>query len=961
MVNVSDALASSFKTGFIDKEHPSGGLFESQLIMNDDDKTPMLSNVLLEQLTSCNSFTFQIAFITENGLALLKSKLRDLKNKGIEGRLLTSNYLMFNKPSMFKQLLKIENVEVKITDQPGFHAKGYLFEFESHSSLIIGSSNLTAGAMKVNRELNVLFHSTHDGKIVEKFASAFEAEWKLAVPLSTTWIKSYQEQWENGTGESSQLLGMAPHEIEQSIHGASVVPNTMQREALENLQQLRMDGKRKAILISATGTGKTYLSAFDVKAFNPKRCLYVAHREQILVRSMESFKRVLGCEDEDFGLLSGNSKETSQRFLFSTVQSLVLEKNLKNFSPNDFDYIIIDEVHRAGAPSYQRLFSHFQPEFMLGMSATPERTDGFNIFELFDHNIAYEIRLQRALDEHLLVPFHYYGLKDYEFDGELMDDQRTLSQIEHQERMKYVIENIEYFGHCGDVLKGLVFCRSKKEGAIIAQILTSNGYPSVFLSGEDPQELRLDQIKKLENGALRYLVTVDIFNEGIDIPSVNQVVMLRQTESSIIFIQQLGRGLRLDAGKDYLVVIDFIGNYKNNFMIPQALSGDRTQNKDALRKFVSDSAYLSGLSSVNFEEVVKEQIYQSINKAALGSLRDMKDAYRQLKQRLNRIPFPTDFVNHHSIDPQLITHKLTYSAFLRTNGEEDFDFSEYQESFLDFFGKELLNGLRPHEYELLDSLFDKGNISVEGEIERLEGLGYTNVRRSMNSALRVLKLDFFSSKTRQKYDQHGLFVSQEIDSFELTPQMVGALESHRFSSLCRDLVKCARLNHIAINSKDALVPYRKYGRKDVCRLLNWHLDETSTIYGYRTKHNTCPIFITYHKKDDIEESVKYGDELLDQHTLRWFSRSRRTLETNEVKEILNHQRLGVDVHVFMKKDDDEGSLFYYFGQADVLPETAKEESMKDKNGKDVSVVTMNMSFHQPVPMNVFEYFHKNSV
>ena len=955
MSDVTNQLESSFITGFIDKQHHSGGSYQSQLIMNDIERTPMLSNVILEQLSHCTSFTFQIAFITGGGLALLKSKLRDLKNKGVEGRLLTSDYLHFNRPKMFRELLKIDNLEVKISHQTGFHAKGYMFDFSEHKSLIIGSSNLTATALKTNRELNVLFHSTHDGMVVDKFENTFESNWDAATPLSTTWIKDYQERWEQGLGSTSRLLDIAPYELEQTIPNLTIVPNKMQKEALENLSQLRMDGKQRAVLISATGTGKTYLSAFDVKAFKPARCLYVAHREQILRRSIESFKRVLNLEDCEVGLLSGNSKASAENFVFATVQSLAKEKHLSKFGPEDFDYIIIDEVHRAGAKSYERLFSHFRPKFMLGMSATPERTDDFNIFELFDHNIAYEIRLQRALDEHLLVPFHYYGVRDFEIDGELMDEQRVLNQVQHEERMNHVMDSVDYYGHSGDELRCLMFCSSKKEGKLIVEYLNKHHRPAVFLSGEDSQDVRLKHVQELESGRLQFIVTVDIFNEGIDIPSINQVVMLRQTKSSIVFIQQLGRGLRLNPGKDYLVVIDFIGNYRNNFMIPMALSGDNSHNKDTLRKFVSDSAYLTGLSSVNFESVVKEQIYQSINRAVLGSLKDMKEAYRQLKQRLNRVPFPTDFVNHHSIDPLLITRKMTYSEFLRKNNEPGFDFSELQERFLAFFGNELLNGFRVHEFELLDSLIDKSQVSIEGEIERLEAAGYANARNSVLSSLRVLSLDFFASRTRSKYATTGGFVTYHNDTLRFTPEIITALESPPFNRLCRDLIKCARLKNQSLQVKNGLQPYKKYGRKDVCRLLNWQDDETATMYGYRTKYNTCPIFITYHKKDDIEESVKYGDELLNRRTLRWFTRSRRTLQTGEVKEILNHQRLGINIHVLIKKDDDEGSAFYYLGEAKVVPTSAKEETMNDKHGKNVSVVTMNLVFEDEIPMNVYEY------
>ena len=359
----------------------------------------------------------------------------------------------------------------------------------------------------------------------------------------------------------------------------------------------------------------------------------------------------------------------------------------------------------------------------------------------------------------------------------------------------------------------MIFCARKEEGRIISGILQNHGYKTEFLCGDDSQEYRTAKIELLENGELDYLVTVDIFNEGIDIPSINQVVMLRQTKSSIIFIQQLGRGLRLDNEKEYLVVIDFIGNYRNNFMIPQALSGDKSYNKDVLRKFVTDSNYMSGLSSVNFEEVAKKRIYQSINRAKLGSMKDLKESYKQLKQRLNRIPFPTDFQNHHSVDPLLITKKKTYSGFLRYNNEEGFDFSEFQERFLLFFGNELLNGFRLEEIEILDSLFAKKKISIEGEIERLSDGANHDVRSAFNSAIGVLTLEFFTKTTANKYKEHGEFLSTTHESVKLTPKMIEALRNENFRALCYDLLNCSRKSTSNINGKDHSNPTRNMEEK----------------------------------------------------------------------------------------------------------------------------------------------------
>src|SRR5699024_5900774 len=365
--------------------------------------------------------------------------------------------------------------------------------------------------------------------------------------------------------------------------------------------------------VSATGTGKTYLSAFDVRRYRPKRMLFIVHREQILLQARADFKRVLGGIPTDFGLLSGSSKDLDAKYLFTTIQTLSREDVLHSFNPDDFEYILIDEVHKAGAPSYLKVIEYFEPKFLLGMTATPERTDDFNIYELFDYNIAYEIRLQEALEEDMLCPFHYFGVTDFEYEGELIDEYTLIPQLVTEERVQHIIDKINYYGYAGERLTGLIFCSRKEEAEKLSDAFNERGFRTLALTGDDKQEERLEAIEQLENGLLDYIITVDIFNEGVDIPRVNQVVMLRQTQSSIIFIQQLGRGLRKHESKDFVTIIDFIGNYKNNYLIPIALSGDHSQNKDNIRRRTLETDYIKGVSTINFEQIAKEKIFESIN------------------------------------------------------------------------------------------------------------------------------------------------------------------------------------------------------------------------------------------------------------------------------------------------------------------------------------------------------------
>ena len=660
-------LKDSLYKGFINQNSEKRDSYKPRLLVNNLQRNETVLSPLLEELDKCESFIFSVAFITESGLATLKSHLYDLKRKGIKGRILTSTFLQFNHPNAFKELLKITNVEVRLTTLKGFHSKGYIFDHNSYYSLIVGSSNLTAQALKENYEWNVHLTSHENGSVIRHFKEQFEDVWADAVILTEEWIMAYEQSYQPVDLQAATKVIELPeiYETNPLEEALTITPNKMQQNALEQIEALRQEGPDKGLVISATGTGKTYLSAFNVRNVAPKRMLFIVHREQILRKAKSDFQRVLGGLDNDFGILSGSSKETDAKYLFTTIQTISKQETLNTFDPELFDYILIDEVHKAGASSYQRVIDYFKPKFLLGMTATPERTDDFNIYELFNYNIAYEIRLQEALEEDMLCPFHYFGVTDIEYDGKLVDDTTIVSNLITEERVNHILEKIDYYSYSGDCVKGLIFCSRKEEAKELSEVLNNRGFRTVPLTGADSQDFRLHQVERLENGALDYIITVDIFNEGIDIPSINQVVMLRQTQSSIIFIQQLGRGLRKHPSKEFVTIIDFIGNYKNNYLIPVALSGDKSQNKDNIRRRTAETNYIKGVSSINFEEIARKQIFKSISSSNLTTQKVLRDAYIELKNRLGRIPYLEDFIHNHSIDPTVIIGKYnTYYAFL---------------------------------------------------------------------------------------------------------------------------------------------------------------------------------------------------------------------------------------------------------------------------------------------------------
>lgn len=958
MKNSDAQLKLSLEKGFIDYRTVAHESLKPQLLTNKLSGGENVLTTLLEDLHVCQSFFFSVAFITESGLATLKAILHDLHLKGVKGKILTSTFLEFNKPKVFQELLKLPNVEVRLTSLKGFHAKGYIFEHPHTYSMIVGSSNLTANALKVNYEWNIRLTSNENGDLIRHFIHQFEDVWNEAAPLSEDWIRAYTIRYQETAEREKLITALEPSENTYTTNpvqeAVEIQPNKMQIRALQNLASMRQQQSR-ALVVSATGTGKTYLSAFDVRAAAPRKMLFIVHREQILKQAKADFKRVLGAHDEQFGFLTGNEKNLDAKYVFATVQTLSKQAVLNEIPRDLFDYIIVDEVHRAGAESYQRVIDHFTPEFLLGMTATPERTDNWNIFELFHYNVAYEIRLQEALEEDLLSTFHYFGVTDIELNGHLLDEDVTFSELVSDLRIEHLVEKIEYYGYAGERVRGLMFCSRTEEARAISVELNARGYKTKALTGADSMNERLSTVQQLEDGLLDYIITVDIFNEGIDIPSVNQVVMLRQTQSSIIFIQQLGRGLRKHATKDFVTIIDFIGNYKNNYLIPMALSGDSSLNKDAIRRSVSDTSYIKGASTVLFEQIAKEQIYRSINTARIDHFKNLKEYYHNLENRLGRTPVLYDFIEQNSVDPlTILEHFNHYDLFVAKITGIPILYSEQEQGILTLLSQELINGKRMHELLILDHLLKHSKTSREELENEFLSNGLIMNEKTLQSAIDILDLSFFTIVSKKRFGNTPL-LSYEGDYIHLSYGMKLALKNPIFKERLLDLIQTGKRKSLNYNQERKLTLYAKYTRKDAARLLNWDQDESSTMYGYKHKHNTCPIFVTYHKSDDIESNIAYGDEFIDDAHFKWFSRSNRKLESNEIQRLIAGYKNGDEIHFFIKKDNDEGKDFYYLGQMDIVLDSLVQETMTDKNGLPTPVVTMTMKFEQPIEFNLYHY------
>lgn len=658
MYDPQKELQQGLFTAFIDCKEPSNLAYKPQFIFNNHKEGRKVLSSIEDELLACEEFSISVAFINMGGITPLLPILKILESKNVYGRILTTDYLNFSEPKALKKIAELKNVTLKMYStnaaQEGFHTKGYIFKHEDLYKIIIGSSNMTQSALTKNREWNTKIISTSQGEYATDVLTEFNQLWNSQHAFD---YEDFIDQYTDKYNIAKKQRAMAKEGEYSSVETFCLRPNLMQLGFIDNLRRIREAGGRRALLISATGTGKTYASAFALREENPKRVLFLVHREQIAKQAIASYRRVFG-KGKTFGLLSGNKKEYEVDYLFATMQMMSKPETLSQFRKDAFQTIIIDEAHRIGAASYQNIMDYFEPEFWLGMTASPERTDSFDVYRVFDHNIAYEIRLQQALEEDLLCPFHYFGITDLQLDigAEEVDTKlKDFNKLASDERVDYVIEQIKYYGYSGDRVKGLVFCSSKREAIAFSEKFNERGFHTLALTGEDGQEKREKTIERLvqkdDVGRLDYIFTVDIFNEGVDIPEINQVVMLRPTESPIVFVQQLGRGLRKSEDKDYVVILDFIGNYKNNFMIPIALSGDRSYNKDNIRRYVLEGGrVIPGSSTIHFDEISKKRIFAAIDTANFSDIKLIRENYTNLKNKLGHIPALQDFDRYGEMD-----------------------------------------------------------------------------------------------------------------------------------------------------------------------------------------------------------------------------------------------------------------------------------------------------------------------
>jgi len=965
-------LQQSLLKGYISDINESKPELLPEFLINDTIQHRKVLTTIIRELQDCEEFWFSVAFITTSGVAALMNTLLELKERSIKGKILVSKYLNFSQPLALERLLNnFPNIELRIAEHGDFHAKSYLFRKGKSYNLIVGSSNMTSAALCKNKEWNLKITALKNSYIMRNALKEFQSEFQKGTPVTEKWLLTYALIYEKANFFSKNIE--ETREQIQEIH-----PNTMQQDALKNLEKLRKKDCNKALLISATGTGKTYLSAFDVAAFNPRRCLFIVHRRNIAVAAMNTFKNVIG-KDKSFGLYSGSHRESEADFLFTTIQTISRSVHMNQFKPNHFDYIIIDETHRAGASSYTKVIEYFKPQFLLGMTATPERTDGLDIFSLFDHNIAYEIRLHRALEENMLAEFHYYGVQDLTINGLAIEEKSEFRYLEAKERINHILNTSECYGTDDGIIRGLVFCSRKEECHSLSSAFNQRGYNTIALTGDSSEETRKEAILKLESGSqnkLDYIFTVDIFNEGIDIPKVNQILMLRPTNSAIIFVQQLGRGLRKVKGKQYVTIIDFIGNYQNNYLVPIALYGDTSYNKDTLRKMMSGgSRMLPGASTINFDKVTKELIYASIDTTNMQVKKDLAKDYDLLKFKLGHQPMMMDFIKHGSRDPfQYVSYsKSSFYAFAANKEKELYHLISGDDLLLlKYFSKEINNSKRVEESLILYHLILDGFTSFAKLNSDLELRFSYNINfETFESALHNLELKFVTENHERKLKKvatiYGFsLVYRSGENINPGKSLTQALKNLNFKKYILDNTLYS-INKFSKDFKkenyiNGFVLYRKYSRKDCFRVLNWTeqpLAQNVGGYMFHPADKNCPIFVNYHKEDDISDTTKYEDGFIDTSNIVYMSKSKRKLSSPDVIKFKEARERCIRLPLFIKKENAEGDDFYYMG--DVVPEPGNFIQTTMGVDKKVNVVKMSFYLERPVERDMYEYITKDNM